>query len=58
MGGQVQQEVSASDIVKKTVAAIGYSPRKKIEVDLGSTGLMTVGSSQAKVKAGMGTKQV
>jgi outer membrane protein OmpA-like peptidoglycan-associated protein len=55
---QVQQEVPVSDTVKKTVTAIGYPAGKSIEVDLTGTGLMTVGSGQAKVKAGTGATGV
>jgi hypothetical protein len=51
---QAQQEVPASDTVKKTVTAIGYPAGKTIEVDLTGTGLMATGSGQAKVKAGTG----
>jgi outer membrane protein OmpA-like peptidoglycan-associated protein len=58
VAGQVQQEVPASDTVKKTVTAIGYPPQKSTEVDLTGTGLMAVGSGQAKVKAGTGATSV
>jgi outer membrane protein OmpA-like peptidoglycan-associated protein len=56
--GQAQQEVPTSDTVKKTVTAIGYPAGKSIEVDLTGTGLMAVGSGQAKVKAGTGATGV
>ncbi len=56
--GQAQKEVPGSDPVKKTVTAIGYPPGKSIEVDLAGTGLMPVGSGQAKVKAGTGATGV
>jgi outer membrane protein OmpA-like peptidoglycan-associated protein len=55
---QAQQEVPASDTVKKTVTAIGYPAGKSIEVDLTGTGLMAAGSGQAKVKAGTGATGV
>jgi hypothetical protein len=55
---QAQQEVPASDTVKKTVTAIGYPAGKSIEVDLTGTGLMAAGSGQAKVKAGIGATGV
>jgi outer membrane protein OmpA-like peptidoglycan-associated protein len=58
VAGQVQQEVPASDTVKKTVTAIGYPAQKSTEVDLTGTGLMAVGSGQAKVKAGTGATSV
>jgi outer membrane protein OmpA-like peptidoglycan-associated protein len=51
---QAQQEVPASDTVRKTVTAIGYPAGKTIEVDLTGTGLVATGSGQAKVKAGTG----
>jgi outer membrane protein OmpA-like peptidoglycan-associated protein len=55
---QAQQEVPASDTVKKTVTAIGYPAGKNIEVNLTGTGLMAVGGGQAKVKAGTGATGV
>jgi outer membrane protein OmpA-like peptidoglycan-associated protein len=55
---QAQQELPASDTVKKTVTAIGYPAGKSIEVDLTGTGLMAAGSGQAKVKAGTGATGV
>jgi outer membrane protein OmpA-like peptidoglycan-associated protein len=55
---QAQQEVPASDTVKKTVTAIGYPAGKSIEVDLTGTGLMAAGSGQAKVKTGTGATGV
>jgi outer membrane protein OmpA-like peptidoglycan-associated protein len=58
VAGQTQQEVPASDTVKKTVTAIGYPAGKSIEVDLTGTGLMAVGGGQAKVKAGTGATGV
>ena len=58
VAGQVQQEVPASDTVKKTVTAIGYPAGKSIEVDLTGTGLIATGSGQAKVKAGTGATGV
>ena len=58
VAGQVQQEVPASDTVKKTVTAIGYPGGKSIEVDLTGTGLIATGSGQAKVKAGTGATGV
>jgi len=51
---QAQQEVPASDTVKKTVTAIGYPAGKSIQVDLTGTGLMAAGSGQAKLKRGPG----
>jgi hypothetical protein len=58
VAAQAQQEVPVSDTVKKTVTAIGYPAGKAIEVDLTGTGLMAVGSGQAKVKAGSGATGV
>ena len=51
---QAQQEVPVAATVKKTVTAIGYPAGKTINVDLTGTGLMSMGTGQAKVKAGTG----
>jgi len=55
---QAQQEVPVAATVKKTVTAIGYPAGKTINVDLTGTGLMSMGTGQAKVKAGTGATRL
>ena len=49
---QAQHGLPASDVVKKSVNAIGYPVGKSTKVDLKGSELMSQGSGEAKVTAG------
>jgi outer membrane protein OmpA-like peptidoglycan-associated protein len=57
-GAQAQEELPASNVIKKSVNAIGYPVGKSTKVDLKGSELMPQGSGEAKVQAGSGVTSV
>jgi len=55
---QAQQEIPASDVITKSVTAIGYPVGKSTKVDLKGTDLTPQGNGEAKVEARSGTTSV
>jgi outer membrane protein OmpA-like peptidoglycan-associated protein len=55
---QPQEEPPASNVIKKSVTAIGYPVGKSTKVDLKGSDLMPQGSGEAKVQAGSGVTNV
>src|SRR5271168_1731992 len=55
---RAQQEIPASDVVTKSVTAIGYTVGKSTNVDLKGSELMPQGNGEAKVEAGKGVTSV
>jgi flagellar motor protein MotB len=55
---QAPQDIPASDVVKKSVTAIGYTVGKSTKVDLKGSDLMPQGNGEAKIEAGTGTTSV
>jgi outer membrane protein OmpA-like peptidoglycan-associated protein len=58
VAANAQGEIPASDVIKKSVTAIGYPVGKSTKIDLKGTDLMSQGSGEAKVEAGTGATKV
>src|SRR5512135_2166293 len=55
---QAQQEVPASNVITRSVTAIGYPVGKSTKVDLKGTDLMPQGDGEARVQAHTGATKV
>jgi outer membrane protein OmpA-like peptidoglycan-associated protein len=55
---QEEQAIPASDVVTKSVTAIGYTVGKSTKVDLKGSDLMPQGNGEAKIDAGKGVTSV